>query len=254
LILSRDKIIFAKMKWVWQVVVAVFLSQGWVLTNYLTTTQVIREDTKPLVLLAMVSCLIIQQVYVNKPKPKDRSAVEKQREIAQSCLNSLFFQYQAILVQLGNPAVANSVRVNLGLPTRDWIGLWFIKIYYYSCQRGQAYSNEELSLKWKRDVGAIGNAWRTKEITLFDSANEKYGAPANSMGERFRRVVGNVGSVVSVPIIGKSGKVIGVLSLDSTANIADTRFAEPEVVKLLQAYADTLQPVCFFDGVYQSMW
>jgi DNA-binding IclR family transcriptional regulator len=63
-----------------------------------------------------------------------------------------------------------------------------------------------------------------------------------------------VGSVVSVPIIGKSGKVIGVLSLDSTANIADTRFAEPEVVKLLQAYADTLQPVCFFDGVYQSMW
>ena len=47
------------------------------------------------------------------------------------------------------------------------------------------------------------------------------------------------------------GKVIGILNVDSTQNISETKFNEWDIIRNLDDYADSLAKICaiFVDGI-----
>jgi hypothetical protein len=238
------------MSWLGKVVLAVILAYGWILANLLREKNKIDEDIRLTVLAELGLLFLVQQIFLARPKPYDRSAIERQRKLAENCLTSLLESYYETL---GEPqkGLPRSVRANLALPTRNWRSYWrsYLKIYYSICPDGCAYSAEELALKWPKGTGAIGSAWKTKDITLFDSEDRRFRGPADAVSDRQKEVASRIKSLLAVPIIGEGRKVLGVLTLDSTDGIETTKLCEPQVLKVTQAYADTIRPLCFSNGV-----
>lgn len=235
------------MKWVWQVTISVFLAYGWIWAGILKERNAITDNQRMYILAGLGLFFLGQQIAISKPKPRHRDSVEKQRSIAENCLGSLLIDYRAKLIEKNLP-VPQIYRANLALPTRLWFR-WRMKIYYSACSDNTAYSADELNLKWKKGCGTTGYAWKTKDITLFDSVNPKYSGPIQSIGKDEMEIVSYLKSVIAVPIISTGGKVIGVLVMDSTDNLEITNFHEQWLIKLAQAYANTIEPMCFFDGV-----
>jgi len=239
-----DKI--GPMKWVFQVFLSVFLAYGWIWVGILKEKGAITEEVRIKALILFGAVFAIQQVIITRPRPKDRSEVEKQRQIAENCLGSLLIEYHK-----NNPEHEKNpvwVRANLALLTRGWI-FSYMRIYFTACPSNVGYSISELGIRWEKGVGAIGCAWKTKDITIYDSQTEKYKRPDKALSPDILKIVGYIKSAVALPIISKKGKVIGVLVLDSTQGIDITKFHDPKTVKLLQAFGNTIVPMCFYDGV-----
>jgi hypothetical protein len=65
--------------------------------------------------------------------------------------------------------------------------------------------------------------------------------PKTNLNASQQRATEGVNSVISVPLwLRREKKVIGVLNLVSTYHIAQTRFDDSDVIKLLSGYADSL--------------
>jgi transcriptional regulator with GAF, ATPase, and Fis domain len=245
------------MNWIWKVLVALFLAHGWVWTTLLKDKQLISEKQRLTILAFLGLVLLIQQIMINRPKPVDRSAVEKQRKIVENCLDSLLGEYRATLDAMGETDAWRTVRVNLSMLTSGWVPWrWqvkrycrHLKIYYVACPRGLAYSDREWRAAWIKGSGAIGSAWKTGDVTVFDSQDQTFHAPAETVCDHLKSVVSGVNSVLAIPIVADGGKIVGVLALDSTLNLDKTRFHEPEVLKLAYAFANAVKPLCFFHGV-----
>lgn len=108
------------------------------------------------------------------------------------------------------------------------------------------YSEWERELTFGPGEGTAGMALREGEIVVYDSRTKRY--PEQNMTVEQLVATEYVTSVISVPIYsssGKWGKPIGILNLDSTEHVGDTKFntesARMVSVKHARAIGDVLE-------------
>jgi GAF domain-containing protein len=229
------------------VLLALALALGWPGTNLLKDLGVIADDQRVGIFALLVVLLVLQQIYLVLPRPASRSAVEERREIALSFLKGFLVRYHKELGETPPPIV----RANVMLLTKRARGLLgsYLKIYYFACPEGAVYSNEERGLTWKKREGTCGWAWESREMSIYDSADPRYGLPADRLNKSQTSIVGNsIRSWLGVPIL-YNDSVVGVLNLDSEQNIDRTKFADESVYRLAAACARDIGALCFQDGV-----
>jgi hypothetical protein len=137
------------------------------------------------------------------------------------------------------------------LPTRKIrVANPYLRIYYTSSAAGAYYTDEELSLGWKKEEGTCGWAWAKNSKSLYDSIEPDLQTPANRLtkAKKDKDVVKNIKSTLSVPIW-LEDKVVGVLNLDSKQNVKDTLFIDDQVVALAMAWSEAFSGQCHEDGV-----
>jgi len=90
-------------------------------------------------------------------------------------------------------------------------------------------------------------------MAIYDSVNPEYKAPEERLKPHHTNVVGDIKSVLSIPIWDRqSKKVIGILNLDSNvSNIDKTYFNKEEILLKMEARAHYLSPLLesFYNGV-----
>jgi hypothetical protein len=180
-----------------------------------------------------------QQTYLVLPKPMDFSVVEARRELTETYLCRLMKQYYEMLPGLGIDAPLPIVRANVLLVTKKWKGVFgtYLKPYY-SCMP-DAVLPEEWDLKWTKNNGIAGWAWRTKKITPYDSVEQPLRYPGRGLTKHQREVLGHLNSVLAIPIL-QEGKFVGLLVLDSKENVARTKFNKSEVYTLASQAAKVI--------------
>jgi hypothetical protein len=194
---------------------------------------------------------LLQQVWLRWPKPASLGDVQELRATIEPLLRGVLVDYYKIIASKGaNPA---SVRINIMLPTwrRFRLGR-YLKIYYSDGgPAGSVYPGDELDLMWtRRWPGACGTAWLKKQRVIYDSATDNLKAPERKLSGVQKRVVGNIKSVLSLPIWSKEyEEVLGVLNLDSTWNIDRTLFDQREIVALAESWAGVFSRMVFRYGV-----
>jgi len=237
------------MNGVFQVALALVLGLGWGWSELLADSGLISKETKFLLVGIVTLVFALHQVFIALPKPVNRTDVENQKRIVELWLAHLLKDYYETLQRVHPAEDVPIVRANLALPTWGFLLVRsHLQLYYFWCPSGVVYTNAELELKWRKKVGAVGSAWNSRNNTLYDSVDPRFTDPAKRIGVRSARVVANVRSVLSVPLL-KDGRVVGVLNLDSDSNIDTTRFDNQEIAGLVRRYADDLRPLCFSDGV-----
>jgi hypothetical protein len=127
----------------------------------------------------------------------------------------------------------------------------YIKIYYtHGGPAGVICPDAERDLRWRRGKGTCGYAWASGHTAIYDSHDPVYTAAETRLTFKQRQVVGDLKSVLSIPIWTKAQKkVIGILNLDSGWNTDRTFLNHQDVVQRLEARARTFSTVLFPDGV-----
>lgn len=193
-----------------------------------------------------------QQISLRWPKPVSMFEVEDMKVISNQLLGNAITDYYEEIKKLGGNPILPSARVNLMLPTwrRFRIGQ-YLKIYYSNGgPAGVSYPGAELDLKWTRNNATCGAAWAKERTVIYDSNTQGLKSPEGSLTTEQKEVVGDIKSVLSVPVWSKAHKkVVGVLNLDSKWNIDRTFFDRTEVVQLLEAQARLFSMMLFPDGI-----
>jgi hypothetical protein len=127
-----------------------------------------------------------------------------------------------------------TLRVNvMRLRRRFIVGPRRLRIEYF---RG-SFSDAELELEFLMDTGCCGTAVAENSTVWFD-ARENH-EPYKGMSAIQRQVTSSLKSILSVPIYrpgDTEGKhPIGVIGLDSTHHVNETRFNDPNVQKVVLA-------------------
>lgn len=198
----------------------------------------------------IVLLFVAQQVLLRWPKPAAPSDVEAMRITIDPILEAVLNDYYQTIQPLNQ--AQPTVRTNIMLPTWRSLRLGrYMKIYYWNGgPAGVIYPEAELDLQWSPRSGTCGYAWAKRRPVIYDSGNEDFGAPETRLSSKQRRVVGHIGSVLSVAVWSKARKeVVGILNLDSTSNVDQTFFNRQEVVERVEARARALSTVLFPDGV-----
>lgn len=106
------------------------------------------------------------------------------------------------------------------------------------------YSEWEQELTFGPGEGAAGMALQEGEIVVYDSQTLSY--PERDMTVEQLVATEHVTSVISVPIYpsrGRWGEPIGVLNLDSTEHVEDTKFNTESARMVLMKYASAIGDV-----------
>jgi len=200
--------------------------------------------------ISIIGVFVIQQVMVRWPKLAYLGDVNNLKRPIEESLETIFKQYHAVVSEINSRTLGHPrVNVNIMLPTRSRLKR-FLKIYYYY---PFAYSDNEIEIKWKSGEGTCGYAWAKKRVVIYDSVNPNYKAPEKRLKPHHIKVVGDIKSVLSIPIWDRQlKKVVGVLNLDSkVSNIDKTYFNKQEILQRMEARARYLSPLLepFYDGV-----
>lgn len=200
--------------------------------------------------ISIIGLFVIQQVMVRWPRRASLGDVKYLKRPIVESLENILKQYHAVVSKINSGAQGPPhVNANIMLPT--WSGVKrFLKIYYYY---PYPYSDKETELKWKSGAGTCGYAWAKKSVVIYDSVNPEYKAPEERLKPHHTNVVGDIKSVLSIPIWDRqSKKVIGILNLDSNvSNIDKTYFNKEEILLKMEARAHHLSPLLesFYKGV-----
>lgn len=232
------------------VVLAMVLALSWLWATWLKDAGYIDNRQRLWTLMGLTLALALQQIYLVLPKPEGRGAVDGRRDIIESYLSRFRTSYNNELASLLPGQPPPPVRLNIMLPTRRARGLLgsYLKIYYYSCPPEDNYTDDERSLKWKSKSGTCGYTWKCGDISIFDSVEHGLQLSAARLQKAQAKVVGEINSALSVPIW-HDNKVVGVFSLDSKRNVAETCFHHAAVYVLAARFARTLEAQCHPDGV-----
>ncbi|MCG8554025.1 MAG: hypothetical protein MJD61_01870 [Proteobacteria bacterium] len=208
------------------------------------------KANKPWLFALIVLLFLGQQLMLRWPKTASPSEVDDMRLAIAPILESLLERYNRAITQLSGLQVP-AVRTNIMLPTGNRVWKRYLAIYYWDGGPARiAFPEAELNLRWMRQQGTCGSAWSKKRATIFDSEDEAYQAPAGRLTDRQKAVVGQVRSVLSVPIWSDPPReVIGILNLDSRFNIDRTLFHHQDIAKVLEASARSLGKVITPNGV-----
>jgi GAF domain-containing protein len=230
------------------VLFTVLLAVGWQWINTLKTAGTLGQDVVFGLGAVLTLCLLLQQSYVALGSPVPPERPSKAETIANAYLLSLLSKYYEF-VQAVSPDRQPSVRINVMLPTSRW-KLWrHLRIYYVATLPGAAvYTNEERVMPWRKGQGISGWVWKTGQPGLYDDQRPGFGLASESLSEAQKHSAGALKSVYSVPIW-LDDEIVGILNLDSDANLDETRFDDPRVQHIVKTFADNLASVCFADGV-----
>lgn len=193
--------------------------------------------------IVIMGVFAFQQAMVRWPMLASLGDVKYLKWTIEENLKVILREYYAALSSITGEKKAPLVRSNIMLPTRSrtWfrLKLNYLKIYY---SWPSIYPADEIDLPWNMGEGTCGFAWQKKRVVIYDS--ERYKAPEKRLKKQHRKVVGNIKSVLSMPIWDRQSKrVIGVLNLDSRSGIEGTHFDDKEtVLKRLEARAMLLSP------------
>lgn len=244
-------------------IVSLLLFAGFNFTNYLSTDEAavfvgqgtvdVVKAYKAYLYIFLGLLFLTQQIWLRWPKPASHSEVEAIRSIIVPLLERVIAEYAREVASMsGSSALCPAVRCNIMLPTwRRFLLGRYLKIYYsHGGPAGIVYPEGELDLEWRWKSGTCGYAWAKNRPTIFDSNDSRFSAPAKRLDKKQRTIVGDIHSVLSVPIcLASDSKVVGILSLDSKFNVDNTRFANEQVVGKLIASAATFPNLLFADGV-----
>lgn len=201
--------------------------------------------------ILIIGLFVIQQVMVRWPRRASLGDVNYLKNPIVERLESILKQYY-VEVSGKNSGTQGHPLVNANIMLPTWSGLkCFLKIYYSFPHQ---YPAKETELKWKSEEGTCGYAWAMKCAAIYDSVNPEYKAPGERLKHHHIKVVGDIKSVLSIPIWDRqSKKVIGILNLDSSvSNIDKTYFNDRVVLEKIAARAQHLSPLLesfFYTGV-----
>ncbi|MCL5104029.1 MAG: hypothetical protein M1133_07940 [Armatimonadetes bacterium] len=104
----------------------------------------------------------------------------------------------------------------------------------------EGHSEAELEIEWKKGYGNCGKAWRDKEQGIYDEKD----ANRQKMTKTQEELTSNVMCVLSTPILSRTGRVQGVLNIDSTTcDCRSAGFEKPRVQTNAKTYAQLLARV-----------
>lgn len=228
------------------VLFAIALALAWPGANLLKDLQVVNDNQRIAIFASLIIVLALQQTYLVLPKPVGRSAVDERREVVDTFLANFHNRY---LERLGNESLP-TVRVSVMLLTKRARGLLgsHLKIYYWACPDNAVYPDWERKLNWKKKQGTCGWAWKSGDMSIYDSATPNYQLPADGLSEDKANALDSIKSWLGVPIR-YNDTVVGVLNLDSEQNIDQTRFTDRSIYTLAVACARDIATLCYQDGV-----
>ncbi|MEW6352408.1 MAG: GAF domain-containing protein [Thermodesulfobacteriota bacterium] len=236
------------------VVLACFLGLFSAWSKYLKDANLLNDDWQWRFLWIFTLAFVLQQVHLAWPKPTNRAVVASRSEVIESFLQRLLEDYHRKVASLdrGAHVTKPEVRANVMLVTKPWRGLLGenLEICYYSTDDDFHYREDETDLVWKKGQGACGAAWAKQKPVPYDSANKDLKIPAGKLTAGQKTATSHLRSLLSVPIWNFEAKrIVGVLNLDSRQNKGDSFLTHPEVATLSAAYATSLAPLCYPDGV-----
>ncbi len=172
--------------------------------------------------------------YVSLYRPYSKLRYDHRAELLGVIFEGLRREYEALTdgeadVRMNVMPVKRQFGQGL-LPRRDS----FLEIEFHT----DGYDREELEQRYKPGEGCCGQAYVENNPTYYDERRQPLGE--GRMSATQRRVTEDVKSVLTVPVY-RPGKVdeeiIGVLNLDSTAYIDETKFNEKAVQRLVMRRA-----------------
>jgi hypothetical protein len=236
------------------VILAILFASGWTWTDLLVTHYLIDENQRFWLLILLTIILAVQQLYLAIPIPAKRGIVEQRREIIKAQLVKFLTEYYKILRPIyskrKHKKALPSVRVNVMLPTKKWrgVGGTYLQIYFCHCPEGIVFTDDEMTLKWKKGDGTGGWAWKNKIASIFDTSKPELRLPSARLKEHQSKVVSEIKSTLSIPIW-LDNSVVGLLNLDSRQDGRYTFFTDVKVVALTTVCASVLAGQCPPDGV-----
>jgi hypothetical protein len=241
-------------------VTSIVLFAGFSVVNWLSSDEALKfvsaslvqfvKDYKPFLYSTIILLFTLQQVWLRWPKPASLADIQELKGIIEPFLAGVLEEYYKAAKSISQTVA--SVRINVMLPTwRRFRFGRYLKIYYCSGGPvGLVYKNDELDLVWKRGQGTCGEAWKKEWIVVYDSAAEGLTGPKKSLTQKQIGIVGNINSVLSLPIRhSETKKVVGVLNLDSIHNVDKTFFNAEQIVNAVTARSGPLSMMLCTDGV-----
>lgn len=235
------------MKKILVVLFTVMLAAGWQWINVLNRQNQLNDHHVLWLGSLLTLILALQQFYIQLAHPSSPEQARKAEIIANSYLAGLLAKYYGYVKSV-NPNQQPNVRVNVMLPTSWYKVRFYLMMYYSATLPGVSYRNEEQVLTWKKGEGVSGWTWKHRRRGLYDATRPGFAEAAKKQSDRQAEVTRTLKSVYAEPIT-LEGKVVGVLNLDSDADLTQTRFEDPAVQEMVKIYADNLAAVCFPDGV-----
>jgi hypothetical protein len=169
---------------------------------------------------------------------------ERARE--RSDARAMIFQLLAVTVntlEAARPTPADrSLRANLMLVDRDHDAL---RMAYHTT----GYDPGELKLLWHLGQGCAGEAWQRRATVIAPEGSElpvsvedadKTDRPWNMTSEQVRMTALTISSVLSVPVFLPVGPLVGVLTLDDSKKLDESKLGTSEVRQAAEAVASDI--------------
>lgn len=116
--------------------------------------------------------------------------------------------------------------------------LWNRYLRITVCTAG--HSPAELEIEWKKGHGNCGRAWKDKDQVIYDEND----ANRQKMTKTQEELTSKVKCVLSTPILTRTGRVFGVLNIDSVScNCNNAGFTTERVQIHARTYAELLARV-----------
>lgn len=101
----------------------------------------------------------------------------------------------------------------------------------------QGHSEAELEIEWRKGYGACGNAWKDRDQVIFDDQD----AFRHKLTKTQEEITSKVKCVLSTPITSRSGRVLGILNVDSVTHNSDAAGLKTERFRnTAKTYAELL--------------
>lgn len=133
-------------------------------------------------------------------------------------------------------------RMNIMVPKRTWRWIWTCRYFVIRWCRGMEYQ-PDVNIKFPIKYGVVGECFKRKESVLAppDALSEDYSFPLT-----LRAYTKDIQAIISYPIYcppergRQSGKLIGVLTLDSKTSGAYVHLTKDEVFPVLHEKMERL--------------
>lgn len=184
--------------------------------------------------LIVLAILIVQEYYV---------AVRPAKKIEELAPIALDGMVESLLAQLRSQGV--NVRINLLILERTWRSLGYYRYFRMKWHKGME-NQPDVNITFREDFGVSGQCVRRKEpIFAGPEPVREYALPGEAGA-----VTRDLQAVLSFPVYEpasrggiQSGKVIGVLNLDSKAPKAYDLLTNPEIIDQLRQVMQTTADV-----------
>ncbi|WP_135825433.1 hypothetical protein [Halorussus ruber] len=192
------------------------------------------------VTLVVVAFLISSLVsYATQYQATMRVQEDTQRTILDIALEQLLSKYRDEIADC-------DLRANVMLVNHRWeFAIPPHRKRYLNFQETHGgYSEAELEQEYPSGAGCAGTALENDNPTYYDS--QQRDGLSRSLSHTQQEITSHVNSILSVPIYPDSDpsrRPIGVLSIDSSGNISDTKLDEEQAQRLMMKYAGVIGDV-----------